>query len=315
MARALIGPKAKVIVSSEWDFSPLTYPLTVTVLPDYVLIGMPSSESSNSLILPLAGHELGHSVWQNEQLEDRYASEVEGRARQDLKDKWLAFQAASPQHANLRPTDEQFATNSILVDVLSKIVRLSLSQIEESFCDAVGVYLFGESYAFAFHYLLAPSLGGTRSLEYPRLADRAQNLATYGNLDLKSLGFSDYAGEFQDRQPALAAPDAFISGSADSIAQQMSEAVYRCAHQIVRSKAAQFAPDANSHDDILRMFNHGIPAKTPRAMSDILNAGWAYVTRNRGSFDESERSLTDWISELILKSVEVLEYRTRLNHA
>jgi hypothetical protein len=31
LARALIGPTAQVIISSEWNFSPLTYPMTVSV--------------------------------------------------------------------------------------------------------------------------------------------------------------------------------------------------------------------------------------------------------------------------------------------
>ena len=48
IARALIGPAAEVIVSSEWDFSPLTYPLTLAELPNYVLIGMESLLSKAS---------------------------------------------------------------------------------------------------------------------------------------------------------------------------------------------------------------------------------------------------------------------------
>lgn len=315
IAKAMIGQDAQVIISSEWDFSPLTYPLTVSELPNYVLIGMPSSESSNALILPLAGHELGHSVWQNEQLENKYASKIEGKARQYFKDNWKGFQTAFQQPASLRPTNAQFTANSILVDALSRIVAISLSQTEETFCDALGARLFGASYAFAFHYLLAPSLGGTRSLEYPRLSVRAKNLSAFGGLNLKSLGFENYMAEFQDREPGLAPADDFILGAADNIAQQMSATMYRHAKRIATTKASKFMPDPKAQKNILKMFTHGVPARAPRSISDILNAGWEYVMLNKDTFDEKERSLVDWVSELILKSVEVLELRMRLDHA
>ncbi len=203
VARALIGPSAEVIVSSEWDFSPLTYPLTVTVLPNYVLIGMPSSESANALILPLAEHELGHSIWQKEQLEGRYIAHIEDEARAKLKDNWLSFQSNLQQYASVQYSDQLLTTEPILIDVISKMVALSLSQIEETFCDAAGMALFGASFAFAFHYLLAPSFGGTRAVEYPPLAIRAKNIETFGGTDLHSVGLGGYSSEFRDREPAL----------------------------------------------------------------------------------------------------------------
>jgi hypothetical protein len=178
--------------------------MTVSVLPDHVLIGMPSSESSNALILPLAGHELGHSIWRNEKLENQHAPQVRQQAKGEMKSQWQAFQRAFSEHSNLKPTDDELSNNMFLVHVQSDIVSLSLSQIEELFCDATGIHLFGGSYAFAFHYLLAPCLGGERPLEYPRLQTRAEFLATLGKVDLKSLGFADYTSEFQDEQPSLA---------------------------------------------------------------------------------------------------------------
>src|ERR1700733_2146910 len=64
LARQLLGRRdAKLILSSEWEFSPFTYPPVFSQLPNFVLIGLPASESGNALIIPLSGHELGHSVW------------------------------------------------------------------------------------------------------------------------------------------------------------------------------------------------------------------------------------------------------------
>ena len=59
----LIGSEAGLILSSEWDYSPFTYPPVIEELPDFVLLGLPATESSNVLIIPAAGHEFGHSVW------------------------------------------------------------------------------------------------------------------------------------------------------------------------------------------------------------------------------------------------------------
>jgi hypothetical protein len=315
MARAIIGPRAKVVISSEWDFSPLTYPLTVSALPDYVLLGMPSSESSNALILPLAGHELGHSVWKNEQLENKYASVVQEKAEEHLTKNWVPFQRTFTEFVHLNPTKQEFSTNIALVDVISDIVRLGLSQLEETFCDGIGAHLFGASYIFAFHYLLAPNLGGIRSLEYPALTVRADHLSRFGGLSTQSLGFSHFAAEFQDRLPNLSPRDGFISLAADEIAKVLANEVYQDAQKIVQSKARHLAHDDAAQAEILRMFSHNVPARLPRSMPDVLNAGWQYVKANASTFPEDERSLFDWVSELILKSLEVLEYRDRVGNA
>jgi hypothetical protein len=152
---------------------------------------MPSCESPNALVLPLAGHELGHSVWRVENLENKWVPAVLQKAKAEMKSRWSTFIRAFPEHSNLRPTDAELASNMFLINIQSEIGALSLSQIEELFCDATGIHLFGESYAYAFHYLLAPSLGGLRSITYPPLEIRAQLIATLGKLDLKSLGFAD----------------------------------------------------------------------------------------------------------------------------
>lgn len=63
LARSLLGRDTKLILSSEWDYSPFVY-MPMTDLPGFVLIGLPAPESANPLLVPLAGHELGHWLWQ-----------------------------------------------------------------------------------------------------------------------------------------------------------------------------------------------------------------------------------------------------------
>ena len=63
ICRRIFGAQAKLILSSEWSFSPFTYPAVFADLPDLMFIGLPATEAGDALILPLTGHELGHSVW------------------------------------------------------------------------------------------------------------------------------------------------------------------------------------------------------------------------------------------------------------
>lgn len=186
LSQRLIGPQAKIIISSEWDMSPLTYALSVPVLPGYVLLGMPATELSNALILPLTGHELGHSVWTNEDFESKMADKVQNQIHQYLiQDQ--QFSAAFPAHAGLKIDDNELLSNMFLKLIVNDISKLTLAQMEEIFCDAIGLNIFGESFVHAFHYLLAPGLGGDRSLYYPPLHIRAQLMVSFGGLDFDSL--------------------------------------------------------------------------------------------------------------------------------
>ena len=57
-----VNQKTRLIISSEWDYSPFVYG-EIPDLSNFVLIGLPAPESSNPLLLPLAGHrELGHAL-------------------------------------------------------------------------------------------------------------------------------------------------------------------------------------------------------------------------------------------------------------
>jgi hypothetical protein len=315
IARALIGPGANVIFSSEWDFSPLTYPMNVGVLPDYVLLGMPSSESSNALILPLAGHELGHSVWRNERLENKFVPLVQDDARDYLKANWQNFILAFPEHSHIQPTDDELSNNMFLNFIISNVIQIALSQIEEIFCDGVGAHLFGQSYALAFHYLLAPSLGGPRPTEYPTMQNRANFIATFGGVDLTKHGFADYKSEFSDLIMRMPPRETFTSDCADSIGIKLASLMYTEAKAIVMSKAGKFAADPSAQPGIVNKFVSGLPAREPRSLPDIVNAGWAYFQSEAPTFQETERELVEWISELVLKSIEVLEFRSRTKNA
>jgi hypothetical protein len=68
ICKSLVGDKARLILSSEWEYVPYTYPQNLNELPEFIVIGLPASESDNILVFPAAGHELGHSLWRKEQM-------------------------------------------------------------------------------------------------------------------------------------------------------------------------------------------------------------------------------------------------------
>lgn len=59
--RKLIGPEIILILSSEWDYSPFVLN-QILEMPNVAMIGLPASEAGNPLLIPLAGHELGHTA-------------------------------------------------------------------------------------------------------------------------------------------------------------------------------------------------------------------------------------------------------------
>src|ERR1700730_1072987 len=72
LARVLVtgekGSNPNLIWSSGWDYVPMTF-RRIKYLPGFVIITIPSSEAANPLLVPLAGHELGHRLWTDEKLE------------------------------------------------------------------------------------------------------------------------------------------------------------------------------------------------------------------------------------------------------
>lgn len=95
LARWLVGVDTKLVVSSEWEFSPFEYN-AIPPLPDFVLIGLPASESSNGLLLPLSGHELGHAVWAKRGLRAVFTPDIRQAILDAIAMRWPEFSKAYP---------------------------------------------------------------------------------------------------------------------------------------------------------------------------------------------------------------------------
>src|SRR5205807_4739983 len=100
--------KTELVLSSEWDYSPFVY-REMPELPGFVMIGSPSPESANPLLVPLAGHELGHSIWRkdNPSLQTTWEPRVRQAVLAEIGSRWAMFRAAF----NLTITQAQLSTN------------------------------------------------------------------------------------------------------------------------------------------------------------------------------------------------------------
>ncbi len=248
----------------------------------------------------------------NERLERAYAADIETRVRNYLTANWSNFQAAFPEFAHLKkPSAAEFANNIFLAPIVAQIGYIASLQIEETFCDALGVSLFGASYVYAFHYLLAPNLGGPRSTDYPPLRVRAAYLTDYSDLDLQALGFANYADEFREVPNSFGGRVDFLLLVADAVRHELAPDAYKHGETIATDKVGANLPNPGTQDAIVQCFKRGRPFGDAASVADVLNAGWQYVVSERPTFDENKRPLFDWISELVLKSLEVQEFAER----
>ena len=120
-------------------------------MPGYVLLGLPASESGNPLLIPLAGHELGHTTWQRKSLREKYGKQIQASILDNAKKQKSRY--------------DEFFTGGLdlplIVGNLDPAIQCSLRQAEETFCDFFGLRLFAVSFLHAFAYLLTP--GGTKA--------------------------------------------------------------------------------------------------------------------------------------------------------
>lgn len=302
LARQLLGKKTRFIHSSEWDYSPFTYPKLYEHLQDFVLIGLPASESSNALILPLCGHELGHHVWEKKNIRKDFTQRIAGAvvdrilARRDLFEKNFPVARGADKKKLLSDID--------LIVTWAPARDWALRQAEEVFCDFMGVRIFGESFLYAYEYLVAPELGVRRTPLYPSSFDRAKYLEETARSH-KVLVPADFAKQFREEA---------IRGT------QRQRMLLSIADEAVRSSVADLAdaawtfcakvgvPELSPSDSSFEAIALCLPPENSR-LSEIMNGAW------RANLDESlwneqpkrKANKSRILNNLILKALEVIE--------
>ena len=317
-ARAVLEPEAevqerttKLLLSSEWGYSPVTYH-EISDLPGFVLIGLPAPESSNPLLIPLSGHELGHSVWARRRFKQYFRPDIQKRILAYIKTHWKEYQALFPSVSSPAELDTiLFARQTWL-----RALHWALKQAEESFCDFVGISIYGTSYLRAFAYLLSPNVSSPRSANYPDSMARVRNLVKAAN-SYEFEPTKDYEDMFRDRPPQQLRPeDKFRLSAADYALEKTVDGLISKAEEFV-SLSGVLKPDGDGIKSIYERYKLVVPAEKCRSLADILNAAWeAYEDRGLwSSMPDVAKDKNRVIRDLVLKNIEMFHGEHILRNA
>jgi len=301
LATELLGKDTSVVLSSEWEFSPFIYPTGLTELPKFVLIGIPASECHNPLILPLAAHELGHAVWRRKNVQVRFGPKIKRQIIDLYRQNKVEFDARYGSLSD-RP----------LMAALTEIYKLATRQLEEIFCDFVGIYVFGEAFLHSFRYLIAPSLGYRRSPLYPGVRTRAEYMVEAAH-NYGISGFDDFPASFGYRESE--------SGRAPSLEQRIAdEATNALFAELLglvekyKGKAECFTEGKGDEQRAFDSLSGLVPVAAIHSLAAIINAAWR-LRLDIGEFKVEDDVKLRVLRDLVLKSLEVYEFRKRVEKA
>jgi hypothetical protein len=302
LAKKLIGSKAKLIVSSEWGFVPFTYPMTLDQLPQFALVGGPASESGNVLTIPVAGHEIGHSVWRAHSrgfgLDPKFLAAIDG--------------AIAGHPAETSRLMAQLGGGARATDQIRRLVYINgIKQLEEIFCDAIGLYFFGPSFLYAMEYFLAPG-GGARSLTYPSDLDRLKILTVSSS----TLGIAPTLPLFErwaDSSLQASQTRDFVTILDSAVAALVAD-VTSAAFNMMKKRRV-LVPNPAQIQSAIDAFDRGEPHIGDATLPEIVTAGWEIVRREGGLAEKRHWKRYRLLGDLMLKSIEVAEFRLRMDNA
>jgi hypothetical protein len=185
---------------------------------------------------------------------------------------------------------------------------LAQRQVEETFCDFLGLRIFGWSYLEAFSYLLSPGQPGSRPTTYPPMPDRIDNLITAS----ASYGVAPTAG-YRDRfnpSAPLALPPAETMQLeiADAARQRLVKDLIDEAQQVFTASGVTPGTDGE-RDLIYERYKLVVPREKCKCIADILNAAWkAYRDDSLWQDNPQIAKKKDLVlKELVLKNLELFE--------
>lgn len=306
VCKQTVGDSARLILSSEWEYIPFTLPQSIEELPEFIVIGIPASESDNVLVFPTAGHELGHSIWSKHSLEGSFSNKLESLIDEALNEQRAAFDHAFPEAKGADLDEDMFVQH-----IKSTVFSAAILQSEELFSDFVGISLFGVGYLFAFKYLVAPQVGGTRVHHYPDTSVRAAILQRYARSAL-DVELNDYASSFMKDDPFSLPQDTFVCSVADQAVSGLLDDLFAAAAGRTSAPTIR-KPSKETTQRVKRTFESGAPFDDDASIGDLINAAWEiFLEGDPESYKKQGRAPSDFISDLVLKSAEIAEIRTIL---
>ena len=307
--RAVQQPDASLVIFSEWNFSPFTFLFPELAKRGVVLVGMPRSEAHNALIAPLAGHELGHNIWQKASLGATYESAAIKLIVEQMRSDWDRWKRLLTLESPEQLSDLMGSKNWEIP--LTWAVR----QAEETFCDLTGLLIFREAYLHAFRYLLAPGDSLRRAYYYPDQSDRARVLVdTAGRAGIKVP--DRYMDSFEK---TTVEADELVSqyvALADRVTAQLVDRLRADAKKIVDERSLS----SYSEEQVARAraaLNRAVPITGATGIENILIAAWEHALDLKNFLGNQLPSVKDVekelvLHELVLKSFEVFEVEQKL---
>lgn len=297
----------KLVFSSEWQYQPFIYD-PVAQLEDFLLIGLPASESSNPLLLPLAGHELGHALWARQGLQKELGPLVREQVMVQARELWAQWVKEFPVFNNI---DRDKIATQMSAPPLLVAFDWCTRQCEELFCDLVGLAIFGTSFYNAFAYTLSPGPAEARSPRYPDMRARVDRLVEAG----KTFG-SEPPTRFANciavsQQPLFTSSDNLLLKVVEQASATIWPQLLEKARQLTAGVNA--GTDQSGLDRIVARFRLVAPAEKVQYLADIFNAAWiAYddETMWKG-YPNVYKNRHDNLKDLVLKNLEIFEIERR----
>jgi len=300
IASSLLDNQTILILSSEWDYVPHVY-LDIKETPTLIMIGLPAFEANNPLVIPLAGHELGHPVWRRFGLGKQIHPLLDSAIIRTIKKTKREFKAV---HNEVVPNDLRAPSANKYWTAAS---GWAIRQAEEIFCDFVGLRIFGSSYANAFAYLMAPTQASQRSFEYPNMKKRAMHLKRAAQA-YNITSPRKYSEFFTDKIGPSDRKAKYLLSLADSAVDSIIPKLIELADAQLDGKIPRIS--LSKERMIKKRFLLQVPAERTGGLCNIINAGWAIY--NKKGFSAKNGNL-DVLFEVILKSLEILEVEENLN--
>ena len=229
----------------------------------------------------------------------------------------------------MKPSD--LPTCLLAVESWAPAARWALRQTEESFCDFVGLRIFGTSFLEAFAYLLSPK-AGPRSVFYPNMRTRVENLqkaaqsfaaahaarkapsGTAKELQEATESFaigvpSEYTEQFEDdKATGLTLSGEFRASVADGALAMLVGDLITEADDVL-NKATIPMPSVEEVRKIYARLKRVVPAEGCTSLANILNAAWqAFGHPDLWiKIPQVQKDRDRILKDLVLKNLEVFE--------
>jgi hypothetical protein len=286
IAKAALQGNPQLILSSEWDYVPFAYPQSLENLKSFILIGLPASEAASALLVPVAGHELGHAVWRNQGIGAGLQNQLQTTCRAHYETNKEEFRKHFKDY-----NETDLVGRNVLPDAISESTVYASRQVEELFSDLFAYACFGPIYVRAFAYVLAPGEGFSDA-KYPTHTTRLNTIRKVAKdegtdlPDVTELGFridgrrGDARHQFMIRMAELSVAD-------------VTDELWKIILSIAE-RAPLVRPTSELASLHLRNFQIGIPSAKVECIGDVIMLAGRDTTKLLPKQDLTKNYLNVW---------------------